>query len=129
MPTAEAKARAWTDAVERDDVPNETMRSIAFAFHQPGQDDVLRPYLAKYLAIADHIWEERGVHHASTVLTGMFPTLLASQDVLDEVDRWLADHDRQPGGAPTRLRRPRRRRPGPSRPSPRRTLSGVMHAR
>jgi aminopeptidase N len=96
MPTAEAKARAWTDAVERDDVPNETMRSIVLAFHQPGQNDVLRPYLAKYLSIADHIWEERGVHHASTVLTGLFPTLLASQDVLEEVDAWLASTTANP---------------------------------
>jgi aminopeptidase N len=89
MPTAAAKARAWTDAVERDDVPNETMRSIAIEFTQPGQDDVLRPYLAKYLDVAERIWDERGVHHASTVLGYMFPTLLADQPTLETVDAWL----------------------------------------
>ena len=68
MPTAEAKAHAWTRGGRARRVPNETMRSIAFAFNQPGQDEVLRPYLAEVPRIADTIWEERGVHHASTVL-------------------------------------------------------------
>ncbi len=90
MPTAEAKARAWTDAVERDDVPNETMRSIALSFNQPRQDDVLKPYLERYLSSADRIWEERGVHQASTVLEYMFPRLLANPETLDAVDAWLA---------------------------------------
>ena len=37
-PTAEAKAEAWELAMERDDVPNETQRSIVLAFqpHRPG---------------------------------------------------------------------------------------------
>ena len=34
-PTAEAKAQAWRDAIERDDVANETMRQIAYAFFRP----------------------------------------------------------------------------------------------
>jgi aminopeptidase N len=89
MPTAEAKAHAWAEAVERDDVPNETMRSIAIAFAQPGQDHVLQPYLQKYLAIADHIWDERGVHYASTVLGFMFPAVLATPATLAAVDEWL----------------------------------------
>ncbi|MBA3523451.1 MAG: aminopeptidase N, partial [Geodermatophilaceae bacterium] len=90
MPTGEAKARAWTDAVERDDVANETMRSIAFSFHQPGQNQLLAPYLQKFLSVADTIWEERGVHRASTVLGYLFPRTLATQDTLDAVDGWLS---------------------------------------
>ena len=37
----QAKAQAWNDAVVRDDVANETMRSIAYSFGQPRQDEVL----------------------------------------------------------------------------------------
>ncbi len=90
MPTAQAKQEAWSAAVERDDVPNETMRSIALNFCQPGQDDALRPYLQRYLEVAEHIWEERGVHHASTVLGYMFPVVIATQETLDTVDAWLS---------------------------------------
>jgi aminopeptidase N len=89
MPTAEAKEQAWRDAVERDDVPNETMRSIAYSFHQPRQDEVLEPYTARYLEAAETIWEERSVHQASTVLSCMFPLTIATQQTLDTVDEWL----------------------------------------
>jgi aminopeptidase N len=91
MPTREAKEWAWHEAVERDDVPNETMRSIAMSFHQPGQDEVLAPYPARYLAMAETVWEERSVNHASTVLAALFPRTLATQETLDAVDAWLAD--------------------------------------
>jgi aminopeptidase N len=90
LPTASAKAQAWTDAVERDDVPNETMRSIAYSFHQFGQDELLVPYVDRYLAVADTIWEERGVHQASTVLGYMFPRTLANYRTLEAVDNWLS---------------------------------------
>jgi aminopeptidase N len=96
MPTAEAKASAWELAVVSDDVPNETMRSIAIAFAQPEQDDVLRPYVQKYLDTADAIWEKRGVHRASTVLTYMFPTVLATQETLDLTDAWLSRSEANP---------------------------------
>ena len=39
-PTAAAKDQAWTDAVLRDDVPNETQRNIALAFNVAGQDTI-----------------------------------------------------------------------------------------
>ena len=48
-PTPEAKAEAWRDAIERDDVANETMRQIAYAFPTAGQEELLAPYLEKYL--------------------------------------------------------------------------------
>jgi aminopeptidase N len=96
MPTASAKQTAWSMAVESDDVPNETMRSIAIAFPQPGQEDVLRPYVGRYLATAEDIWEKRGVHRASTVLTYMFPTVLADQKTLDATDEWLATTEANP---------------------------------
>ncbi len=90
MPTADAKADAWHAAVERDDVPNETMRSIAFNFHQAGQEALLEPYLDRFLSVADTIWEARGVHQAATVLGSLFPRVLATQATLDKVDQWLA---------------------------------------
>jgi aminopeptidase N len=95
-PTAEAKEQAWTDAVVREDVPNETQRNIALAFHTPGQEDVLRPYLARYLDVAATIWEQRGTQRASTVLEYMFPRTLVEAQTLDTVDAWLASSDANP---------------------------------
>ena len=95
-PTAEAKAEAWRDAVERDDVANETQRSIAFAFAQPGQAEQLAPYLERYLDAAESIWEDRGVQRARTVLEAMFPMPILSPATLERLDRWLTESGANP---------------------------------
>jgi aminopeptidase N len=96
IPSAEAKAEAWETAVVREDVANETQRSIAYVFDTSGQEEVLAPYLEKYLAVADTIWEDRGVQIASTTLEYMFPRVLTSQESLDRVDAWLASSPANP---------------------------------
>ena len=89
VPTAEAKRRAWEDAVVRDDVPNETQRGIAAAFYQHGQEDVLAEYRDKYLEMASTAWERLGVQRATVVLSHLFPRLPPSPETLAVVDRWL----------------------------------------
>jgi aminopeptidase N len=88
-PTAEAKAEAWEIAMVRDDVANETQRSVVLAFQCFGQDEVLAPYVDSYLAAADTLWEDKGTQRASTALEFLFPKQLASQELLDRVDAWL----------------------------------------
>ncbi|WP_182524132.1 aminopeptidase N [Nocardioides dongkuii] len=89
QPTAEAKAAAWDAAVLRDDTPNETQRSIILSFQRAGQDDVLTPYVERYLTEADTIWDRLGTQRASTALEFIFPRQLVSQDLLDLYDAWL----------------------------------------
>ena len=89
IPTVEAKDRAWNDAVVRDDVPNETQRSICTNFQVPGQDELLEPYIDKYLEAATDIWEAKGVQRSRTTLEAMFPRALATQETLDRVTAWL----------------------------------------
>jgi aminopeptidase N len=88
-PDADAKAAAWTDLVDNPDVPNETHRSIAVSFMRHGQEDLLAPYLEKYLEAADTIWERLGTHMASNVLEGSFPLPLSSPETIERIDRWL----------------------------------------
>ncbi len=95
-PTAEAKAEAWEIAMVRDDVANETQRSVVMAFHAFGQEEVLAPYVEKFLAAADTLWEDKGTQRASTALQFMFPRPLAGQELLDRVDRWLEESPANP---------------------------------
>ncbi|MXG89558.1 aminopeptidase N [Nocardioides flavescens] len=95
-PDAQAKAEAWEIAMVRDDVPNETQRSVVLAFQVPGQDDVLAPYVERYLAAADTMWEEKGTQRASTALEFMFPKPLASAELLERVDAWLESSPANP---------------------------------
>ncbi|MFS3127857.1 aminopeptidase N [Nocardioides sp. Bht2] len=89
QPTAEAKAEAWEAGFVRTDTPNETHRSIIFAFAPSGQDDVLAPYVDRYLEAADTLWEHLGTHKASTALEFAFPRALASNELLAKLDAWL----------------------------------------
>ncbi|HET7358069.1 MAG TPA: aminopeptidase N [Nocardioidaceae bacterium] len=96
IPTPEAKQEAWNDAVVRDDVPNETQRSVAFSFQVAGQDELLVPYVQKYLDVASTIWEEKGTQRATVVLELMFPRQIATQETLHTVHAWLASTNANP---------------------------------
>ena len=80
----------------RKGTPNETQRHIAYIWDTAGQQDVLAPFLEKYLEAADTIWEELGVQIASTALEYMFPRALTSQETLDRVDAWLQSSSANP---------------------------------
>jgi aminopeptidase N len=95
-PTAEAKAEAWRLAVEDPQTPNETQRSIVLSFQRTGQQEVLAPYLEKYLEAAETMWDHLGSHKASVALEYIFPRPLASQQLLDRVDEWLSTSDADP---------------------------------
>ncbi|UFU03837.1 aminopeptidase N [Ruania suaedae] len=95
-PDAEAKATAWRDAIERDDVPNETQRQIAVGFATLGQAELLEPYLERYLTAAETMWEEKGVQRTSTALTYMFPLVLASEAAVARVSQWLETSSANP---------------------------------
>ncbi len=95
-PTVEAKEEAWEIAVVRDDVANETQRSVVLAFMQHGQEELLQPYVEKYLAVAETLWEEKGTQRASTALEFLFPRPLASRELLERVGTWLQDSPANP---------------------------------
>jgi aminopeptidase N len=95
-PTAEAKAAAWSDLVDNTDIPNGTHSSIAGAFMRHGQEDVLAPYVEKYLEAADTIWDRLGTHMATEALEGAFPLPMGSPDLVARVDRWLDESPANP---------------------------------
>ncbi|WP_122816957.1 aminopeptidase N [Nocardioides pantholopis] len=89
QPTAEAKAQAWA-AIMDPATPNETSRTIVFSIFRFGQEDVLAPYLEKYLEAADTALDSLGFHKGSVVLEYGFPKPLGSAAVLERLDEWLA---------------------------------------
>ena len=76
----------------RDDVPNETQRSVVLAFMQPGQEEVLRALRGAVPRDgASTLWEDKGTQRASTALEWLFPRPLASPELLEQVATWLRD--------------------------------------
>lgn len=89
VPTAEAKAWAWEAAVLGNDLPNETMRQVCASFQVSGQEELLTPYVAKYLEVAETVIETKGVWIARVNLELTFPRAIPTQATLDAVTRWL----------------------------------------
>ncbi|GAA2758587.1 aminopeptidase N [Actinopolymorpha rutila] len=101
LPTAEAKARAWEIAVDRDDVPNQTQFRTIRGFWQPAQEELLAEYVDRYLDAAGWVWDRKANEMAQYVLIGLFPRQLATQDTVDRVRAWL--EQKQPVPAVRRL--------------------------
>ncbi|MEU4197281.1 aminopeptidase N [Kribbella sp. NPDC026611] len=88
-PTAEAKEEAWRIAVESEDTPNETQFRTILGFQQPGQEDLLRPYVEKYLSAAKDVYTRLGSSMGENVLVYLSPRNLAEQSSLDALTGWL----------------------------------------
>ena len=78
-------------------MPNETHRSICLSFMRFGQEEILAPYVEKYLEAADDIWDRLGTQKASTALEYIFPKPMASPELLDKLDTWLDTSEAHPG--------------------------------
>ncbi|MGW6282842.1 aminopeptidase N [Kribbella sp. NPDC055071] len=89
-PTAAAKEDAWRIAVESEDTPNETQFRTIIGFQQPGQEDLLRPYVEKYLNAAKDVYTRLGSSMGENVLVYLSPRNLADQEALDALTNWLA---------------------------------------
>ena len=94
-PTAQAKAEAWELAVNQTDLANGVLeatigyRRAYGGFAQPGQQDLLRPYLDRYFAALEGVWQTRPPEIASRITTALYPHLLASDDTLARTDAYL----------------------------------------
>lgn len=96
-PTAEAKTEAWRVVVEDAATPNETRRQTAYAFQVTGQDELLEPYVDRYLTMAETIIEDKGVWIGQVALVALFPSANPSAENLAKVDAWLESTETGPG--------------------------------
>jgi len=89
-PTAEAKEDAWRIAVESGDTPNETQFRTILGFQQQGQEELLRPYVERYLSAAKDVYTRLGSSMGENVLVYLSPRNLAEQSTLDALTSWLS---------------------------------------
>jgi aminopeptidase N len=99
-PSAEAKAEAWQIAVESGDTPNETQFRTILGFQQPGQEELLRPYIGKYLTAAKDVYTRLGSSMGENVLVYLSPRNLPEDSTLQALTGWL-DTEAESVDAPT----------------------------
>jgi len=90
VPTAEAKEQAWKATVESDELPNALLNATIGGFSQPEHRDLLAPYVDRYFAVLPGIWKSRTNQTAQALTSGLFPSLLASTEILAKADAFLA---------------------------------------
>ncbi|GAB18128.1 aminopeptidase N [Gordonia effusa NBRC 100432] len=91
-PLAAAKSAAWDLAIDDDSIANITTRAIVEGFARPGQGALLAEYLPRYFEAAPKVWARRSSEVAQTVVIGLYPHWVVSDDALAAADA-LLDND------------------------------------
>ncbi|WP_285724342.1 aminopeptidase N [Psychromicrobium xiongbiense] len=91
LPTAEAKQAVWDAVVTEGTMPNATQRAAIGGFNRVHDVALLAPFAEKYFGAIRRVWAEKSHEIASTIVTGLFPAQLVSQQTLDATDAFLAE--------------------------------------
>ena len=96
IPDAEAKAAAWRLLTETE-LPVDAVIEIAAAFYQPEQADLVAQYVPRYFETLPRLWAARGGHLRVQLGEALFPRTAAGQQLIGQIDAFLAAGDRDPG--------------------------------
>ncbi len=83
LPTTPAKQRAWEQVTCDDALSNHETAAVASGFWRHGQDDLLRPWVERYVAELPTLWDARTPQVAGTLAQQLFPATLVEQEVHD----------------------------------------------
>ncbi|HEY8827063.1 MAG TPA: aminopeptidase N [Jatrophihabitantaceae bacterium] len=102
QPSAEAKAEAWRLALEDDAVSNAMREAVIRGFAHATQGELVLPYIARYFAEIEDVWQRRTSEVAQYVVVGLFPAWTSSitPETVAAADEFL-----RRDGLPAALRR------------------------
>ena len=89
-PSAVAKELAWSDILDRTDVPNQQLEATIGGFAQAEQLDELVAYRDAYFTALPRVWQDRTSQTAQSITVGLYPFLLVDEQTLDATDAYLA---------------------------------------
>ncbi|WP_025274898.1 aminopeptidase N [Haloglycomyces albus] len=95
IPTVDAKARAWERLVSPDS-ENYVRRATMQGFAPMDQEELVQPYLRKYLEAVPAMWDKLGAQQAVEFAKMGFPANQVRSETLETVDAWLSE-DRSDG--------------------------------
>nr|WP_309225405.1 aminopeptidase N [Quadrisphaera sp. INWT6] len=96
VPDAAAKQAAFSTLTSTTTDPglaNAERAAVTAGFSRVRGADaqaLLAPFVEPYFAAVEPVWRSRTNEIAQQVAVGLYPTLLASQELLDRTDAWLA---------------------------------------
>ncbi|MFG2901180.1 aminopeptidase N [Streptomyces zaomyceticus] len=91
LPTAEAKATAWSALFDTDDLSNYLFTATAQGFWQPEQAALVREYVPRFYPAAIALGDRRGAAMAEAAGRHAFPAYAIDQEALTLGERHLDD--------------------------------------
>jgi aminopeptidase N len=89
IPTLEAKQAAWASLIEVDTAPNTIVRVTAAGFLRAHDTSLLEPFVSQYFDVLQKVWAERSYSIAEKLITGLYPSPLSNQALVDATRAWL----------------------------------------
>jgi len=88
--TPEGKLAAFASVVSTDELPNAIVRQTAVGFQHVNDPAVLAGLVDDYFEMLTEIWKSRTHSIAETLVVGLYPTPLASAELVAATRAWLA---------------------------------------
>ncbi|MDQ3491660.1 MAG: M1 family metallopeptidase, partial [Chloroflexota bacterium] len=97
LPTAEAKAAAWSAVMEEHDLSNHMAGAMARGFWQHEHIALGRPYVERYFEMVPAVWRSRTLEMALMVARLMYPATVIESATIERTDAALAAPGLEPG--------------------------------
>jgi aminopeptidase N len=89
IPTIEGKQAAWSALIDVDTAPNTIVRVTAAGFLRAHDTSLLEPFVSRYFDVLQTVWAERSYSIAEKLVTGLYPSPLSNQALVDATRAWL----------------------------------------
>ncbi len=90
FPTGAAKRAAFDSLVESDALPNVIVRNVTMGYQHVNDPASLAGLVEPYFAALNEVWAGRSYKIAEYLVFGLYPAPLASQELVDATEAWLA---------------------------------------
>jgi aminopeptidase N len=89
IPTAAGKKAAFDSLVGSDELPNVIVRNVGLGFTHTNDPSSLETLVEPYFAALNDVWKSRSYKIAEYIVLGLYPSPLASQQLVDATKAWL----------------------------------------
>ncbi len=90
IPTAAAKAEAWAQLIDGNDLSNALVQSASLGFVRVIDPNLLTPYLDQYFEQVLHIWKKNTFKIAEYLLVNLYPMALVGDELVAKTKEWIA---------------------------------------
>lgn len=89
IPTMAGKQAAWSSLIDVDTAPNTIVRVTAAGFLRAHDSSLLEPFVSQYFDVLQRVWAERSYSIAEKLITGLYPSPVSNQALVDATRAWL----------------------------------------